>query len=90
MTATVYRPGDEVERKTLISEISMTSQDLSSALSDLVWSLDQRPSTLKDLADRLADHGARLFSNGCTRFNVRLPESWPSTAVAFPVRRGVC
>lgn len=79
----------DADRKTLVNEISTTSQDLSSALSDLVWSLDRRPNTLEDLADRLADHGARLFSNGYARFSVQLPRSWPSTPIAFPVRRGV-
>jgi signal transduction histidine kinase len=83
------QPLDPLGRRKLVRQIAEISQDLGTALSDIVWSLDPRSSTLEDVAGRLAEHGGRLFSGDSAQFAVRFPEAWPATPLDFPIRRGV-
>lgn len=82
-------PSDPSDRRKLVEQIGEISQDLGTALSDIVWSLDARTGTLQDVATRLAEHGARLFSGDSVQFSTRFPEAWPVTPLAFTVRRGI-
>ncbi len=72
----------------LAHEIARTAGELGTALSDIVWSLDARESTLEELAGRLAEHGRRLFANG-TDLATEFPEAWPRTPLSLAVRRNV-
>lgn len=77
------------ERRRMAESIADTAAELGAALSDIVWSLDPRASTLDELAGRLAEHGRRLFASQDVEFATRFPQGWPSARVAFPVRRNV-
>jgi signal transduction histidine kinase len=76
-------------RHALATQIAEISQELGTALSDIVWSLDPRSSTLGEVAGRLAEHGRRLFSGDAVRFTVSFPEVWPAAPLDFPLRRGL-
>ncbi|MFW6201219.1 MAG: sensor histidine kinase [Gemmatimonadota bacterium] len=77
------------ERREIAAAISETTQELSAALSDIVWSLDPEANSLQELSARLVEHGERLFSDDTIEFDCRLPTEWPTTPVAAPVRRHV-
>ncbi|HKK07315.1 MAG TPA: ATP-binding protein, partial [Gemmatimonadota bacterium] len=73
----------------LAREIARTTDVLGDTLADLVWSLDPRVSTLRDLALRLEQRGRRLFADGTTAFEVLRPPAWPKGDLPAPVRRNV-
>jgi signal transduction histidine kinase len=77
------------ERRRLASEIARTAGELGAALGDIVWSLAQRPGTLKDLAARLAEQGRRLFAHDSARFEARLGPDLPETPLSLMLRRAV-
>ncbi|MBR9988651.1 MAG: hypothetical protein KFH98_02790, partial [Gemmatimonadetes bacterium] len=47
----------------IANEVARTAEELGTALSDIVWSLDPHSATLEELATRLAEHGGRLFAD---------------------------
>ncbi len=69
-------------------EVAATAEELSNALSDIVWSLDPRSATLDELAARLAEHGDRLFADD-VQFDADLPDEWPPSPLPLPVLRSV-
>lgn len=77
------------DRRKLATKVSEIAGELGTALSDIVWSLDPRASSLEDLAARLAEHGGRLFAADSLSFEVRFPDRWPAVKLDFPVRRSV-
>lgn len=77
------------DRTKLASKVSEIAGELGTALSDIVWSLDPRASSLSELAARLAEHGGRLFAAETPRFEARFPDEWPGLRLDFPVRRSV-
>jgi signal transduction histidine kinase len=81
--------GDSPHRRKLAGQIAEIAQELGTALSDIVWSLDPRSSTLEEVAGRLAEHGSRLFAGDSVLFSVRFPDTWPGAPLDFPVRRGL-
>jgi signal transduction histidine kinase len=84
------RPGvDEKERRYLASEIGTTAAELGTVLTDIVWSLDPRTSTLGDLAHRLEERGRHLFSALGTGFRVELPAGRDALELPAPVQRNV-
>ncbi|HEY6854565.1 MAG TPA: ATP-binding protein, partial [Gemmatimonadales bacterium] len=80
-------PSDERQR--IAHEIARTAGEVGGALSDIVWSLDPRPGTLRDLAARLADHGERLFASDSVEFRTQFPAVWPDAALPLALRRNV-
>lgn len=80
---------DESERQNIAHEIARTAGEVGGALSDIVWALDPRPGTLRDLAARLADHGGRLFAGDGPEFRTHFPAAWPDGPLALGVRRNV-
>jgi signal transduction histidine kinase len=80
-------PGGEQHR--IAGEIARTAGEVGGALSDIVWSLDPRPGTLRDLAARLADHGERLFAAETVEFRTNFPAAWPAAALPLALRRNV-
>ena len=77
------------ERQRLATKISDIAGELGASLSDIVWSLRPHTNTLEDVAARLAEHGARLFSSEATRFEARFPAQWPDHPLGFSVSRAV-
>ena len=77
------------ERHRIASEIARTAGEVGGALSDIVWALDSRPGTLRDLAARLADHGGRLFAGDSVEFRTDFPIVWPEEILPLGVRRNV-
>lgn len=80
---------DEAERTPIAREVAETAEELGSALSDIVWSLDPRVATLEELAGRLASHAGRLFAGRETEFTLRAPSVWPAGPLPLPVRRNI-
>jgi signal transduction histidine kinase/ligand-binding sensor domain-containing protein len=80
---------DEEERRSAAVEIARAAEELGYSLSDIVWSLDPGAASLKELAGRLAEHGARLFAEEEVDFTTRFPASWPRAAPSLEVRRNV-
>jgi signal transduction histidine kinase len=72
----------------LAREVAATADELGSALSDIVWSLDPHSATLEELAARLAEHGGRLFADE-VQFDTAYPREWPSAPLPLPVLRNV-
>jgi signal transduction histidine kinase len=77
------------EQHRIAHEIARTAGEVGGALSDIVWSLDPRPGTLRDLAARLADHGERLFAGDDVEFRTSFPNVWPLAALPLALRRNV-
>lgn len=77
------------EQHRIAHEIARTAGEVGGALSDIVWSLDPRPGTLRDLAARLADHGERLFASDDVEFRTSFPAVWPPAALPLALRRNV-
>ena len=77
------------EHHRIAHEIARTAGEVGGALSDIVWSLDARPGTLRDLAARLADHGERLFTSDEVEFRTHFPAVWPEGALPLTLRRNV-
>jgi signal transduction histidine kinase len=80
---------DERERQRIADEIARTAGEVGGALSDIVWALDPRPGTLRDLATRLADHGGRLFAGDGPEFRTHFPAAWPGGPLPLGLRRNV-
>lgn len=76
-------------RLRLAREISDTAEALGTTLADMIWSLDPRPATLRDVALRLEERGRRLFGGETTDFAVLRPERWPADDIPASVRRNV-
>ncbi|HYE96840.1 MAG TPA: two-component regulator propeller domain-containing protein [Rubricoccaceae bacterium] len=79
----------EPDRRQVAHQIAATAEDLGGALSDIIWALDPRTPTLQALAERLVEHGRRLFADDVTAFTADLPETWPPEPLALPLRRAV-
>lgn len=75
--------------KEAATEITTASRELGGALSDIVWALDSRARSLPEVAGRLAQRGATLFSGSGTELTCRFPETWPTARPAAAVRRSV-
>jgi signal transduction histidine kinase len=69
-------------------EVADTAEELGTALSDIVWSLDPQGATLEDLAARLSEHGGRLFADD-VEFDTEFPSRWPADPMPLPVLRNV-
>ncbi|MEZ4413886.1 MAG: ATP-binding protein [Gemmatimonadales bacterium] len=80
---------DEPERRRLARQVMHISEELGTALSDIVWSLDPRDGTLSELGARLREHGTRLFATGEAQFRVDLPDPWPQLQLNSTVRRSL-
>ncbi len=80
---------DEEERRSTARAIATTAEELGHTLSDIVWSLDPRASTLEELAARLVEHGERLCAGRELRFMASLAGHWPGEAPPVAVRRNV-
>ena len=80
---------DDPERRRLARQVMAISEELGTALSDIVWSLDPREGTLGELGSRLREHGTRLFAGGATRFRVDFPDPWPLIHLSATVRRSL-
>jgi signal transduction histidine kinase len=75
--------GDEIAR-----EVAATAEELGTALSDIVWSLDPQSATLDVLAARMAENGSRLFADD-VELDTSFPEHWPPDPLPLPVLRNV-
>ncbi|MGD2114980.1 MAG: histidine kinase, partial [Acidobacteriota bacterium] len=75
--------------KEAATEITTASRELGAALSDIVWALDSKARSLPEVAGRLAQRGATLFSGNGTELTCYFPEAWPKTRPAAAVRRSV-
>lgn len=80
---------DPSQNRRFAEEIATTAEQLGSALSDIVWSLDPRAATLEELASRLAGHAARLFAGDDVEFTLRAPRRWPDVELPLALRRNV-
>lgn len=69
-------------------EVAVTAEELGTALSDIVWSLDPHGTTLEELAARLSEHGGRLFADD-VEFDTDFPARWPPAPLPLPVLRNV-
>ena len=67
---------ERAERRRMASEIATTSRELGTALSQIVWSLSTRTSTLESLAGRITELGRRLFAGDAVDFALLLPARW--------------
>jgi signal transduction histidine kinase len=72
----------------IAEEVATTAEELGTALSDIVWSLDPHSATLEELAARVAEHGDRLFADD-VQFDTEFPPEWPSRPLPLPVLRNV-
>jgi signal transduction histidine kinase len=72
----------------IAQEVAVTAEELGTALSDIVWSLDPHSATLEELAARVAEHGSRLFADD-VQFDTEFPAEWPSGPLPVPVLRNV-
>lgn len=72
----------------IAKEVAVTAEELGTALSDIVWSLDPHSATLEELAARVAEHGSRLFADD-VQFDTEFPAEWPSGPLPLPVLRNV-
>lgn len=80
---------DQREQSRLASDIAAAAEELGTALTDIVWSLDPRPATLEELAARLAEHGERLCPDDLPAFTARFPPRWPASPLDVNVRTNV-
>jgi signal transduction histidine kinase len=72
----------------IAQEVAVTAEELGTALSDIVWSLDPHSATLEELAGRVAEHGSRLFADD-VHFDTEFPAEWPARPLPVPVLRNV-
>jgi signal transduction histidine kinase/ligand-binding sensor domain-containing protein len=72
----------------IAQEVAVTAEELGTALSDIVWSLDPHSATLEELAARVAEHGGRLFADD-VQFDTEFPAEWPSGPLPLRVLRNV-
>lgn len=75
--------GNEIAR-----EVAATAEELGTALSDIVWSLDPQSATLDVLAARMAENGSRLFADD-VQLDTSFPGHWPADPLPLPVLRNV-
>ncbi|HUF88928.1 MAG TPA: ATP-binding protein, partial [Gemmatimonadota bacterium] len=80
---------DAREARRMAGEIARTTGELGTALSQIVWALDPRASTMQELAGRLAELGRRLFADEGTELVITFPEEWPPGRPSQVVRRNV-
>lgn len=80
---------DDVEHREIAGEIESTVEELGAAVSDLVWALDPKTTTLPDVARRLTERGRRLLTGSDLALETRLPEEWPEGALPSGVRRNL-
>jgi signal transduction histidine kinase len=78
-----------VAGKEAAPENTTASRELGAALSDIVWALDSRARSLPEVAGRLAQRGATLFSGSGTELTCHFPETWPRTRPDAAVCRSV-
>jgi signal transduction histidine kinase len=69
--------------------IRSVSGELSTALSDIVWSLEPKESNLDSLATHLVERAMALFPDDQPRLEVALPAPLPREALSLAVRRNV-
>jgi signal transduction histidine kinase/ligand-binding sensor domain-containing protein len=72
----------------IAGEVAATAEELGTALSDIVWSLDPQGASLEELAARLSEHGGRLFADD-VEFDTDFPAQWPGAPLPLPVLRNV-
>lgn len=77
------------ERSRLAAAIGETASELAASLSDIVWSLRARGSSLAEVSTRLAEHGARLFAGDQVAFEARFPDEWPVVRLDSATSRAV-
>jgi signal transduction histidine kinase len=80
---------DDGRGRDLARRIAHTAQDLGGSLSGIIWSLDARPSTLAELASRLAEAGGNLLAAQGIEFRAEFPETWPPDALSPRARRNL-
>jgi signal transduction histidine kinase/ligand-binding sensor domain-containing protein len=80
---------DDGRNRDLASRIARTAQDLGGSLSGIIWSLDARPSTLAELASRLAEAGGNLLAAQGIEFCAEFPDAWPPDALSPRARRNL-
>ncbi len=80
---------DDAERRRLARQVMAITEELGTALSAIVWSLDPLEDSLSGLAARLREHGTRLFSSGTTEFLVAFPPAWPAVQLGAAMRRSL-
>lgn len=76
------------DRGRVAREVEETAEELGTALSDIVWSLDPHSATLEELASRLAEHGNRLFADD-VEFDTDFRGAWPPRPLPLPLRRNL-
>jgi signal transduction histidine kinase len=74
--------------QSIAREVAETAEELGTALSDIVWSLDPQGATLEELAARLSEHGGRLFADD-VEFDTEFPREWPADPLPLPMLRNV-
>lgn len=79
---------DDDARGSVARQMAATAEELGSALSDIVWSLDPRTATLEELAARLAERGGRLAADDVD-FDTDFPAVWPAQPLPLALRRNV-
>lgn len=82
-------PAAPPERSRLATAIGETASELAASLSDIVWSLRARGSSLAEVSARLAEHGARLFAGNQVAFEARFPDQWPRGRLDSATSRAV-
>ena len=80
---------DDGRGRDLARRIAHTAQDLGGSLSGIIWSLDARPSTLAELASRLAEAGGNLLAAQGIEFRAVFPDTWPPDALSPRARRNI-
>ena len=80
---------DDGRGRDLARRIAHTAQDLGGSLTGIIWSLDARPSTLAELASRLAEAGGNLLAAQDIAFRADFPDRWPPEALSPRARRNL-
>lgn len=80
---------DDSHRGRIAREVVETAEELGSALSDIVWSLDPRAATLEELVARLAGHAERFFAGNDVEFTLCAPRAWPRARLPLALRRNL-
>lgn len=73
----------------LARRIANTAEELGGALSHIIWSLDARPTTLAELASRIADSGVNLLAAQGIAFRTDFPDAWPPHPLSARARRNL-
>ncbi|HEX5387100.1 MAG TPA: ATP-binding protein [Gemmatimonadales bacterium] len=79
---------DAAARTGVARQMADTAEELGSALSDIVWSLDPRSATLEELAAHLAERGSRLTADDMD-FDTDFPAVWPVQPLPLALRRNL-